>query len=238
MKSYKSEKEFLKNYDIHDFDVPLTSVDLCIFSIVDQSLKVLLVKRNDYPFKDRWALPGGFIDIAKDENLEVTASRKLEEKTAVKTHFLEQIESIGNIDRDPRGWSITVLYFALLSHSDAKISFEEEDVEWVHVKDVNDYDLAFDHHLLFFKAISRLQRKVSYTTLPMHILPKMFTLAQLQQAYEIIIGRDVEKKSFRRRIEASNLLFDTGEVQQDSGRPAKLYSMRKGCETHFYERSI
>ena len=237
MKSFKSEEEFLAEYDIHDFEVPLATVDLCIFSIVNQSLNVLLVKRSDYPFKDRWALPGGFVDIVNDQDLEVTATRKLEEKTGVKTHFLEQVESVGNIDRDPRGWSITVLYFALLSYSEAKLSFEE-DVEWVHVKDVQDYDLAFDHHLLFLKAMDRLQKKVSYTTLPIHILPKKFTLAQLQQAYEIIIGHPVEKKSFRRRIDSSNLLIDTGEVLQDGGRPAKLFSLRKGVEMHFYNRSI
>jgi len=237
MKLSKSEKEFIKNYDIHDYEIPLASVDLCIFSIFEQSLKILLVKRTEYPFKDRWTLPGGFVDIANDQDLESTATRKLEEKTSVKTHFLEQIESVGNRERDPRGWSITVLYFALLSNSEAEISLEE-DVQWVSVKEVQNYDLAFDHHDLFLKAMRRLQRKVSYTTLPMHILPKKFTLAQLQQAYEIIIDHKVEKKSFRRRIDASNLLVDTGDIQQDGGRPAKLYSMRKGSETHFYNRAI
>lgn len=235
MKSSKSEEDFLKTYNIHDFEIPLASVDLCIFSIIDQTLKVLLVKRPRFPFKDRWVLPGGFVDIAHDKDLEQTASRKLHEKTGVEAHFLEQIETVGSKDRDPRGWSMTVLYFALLANSEFSST---DEVQWVGVHEVEQYDLAFDHFLLFNKAIQRLRNKVSYTTLPMHILPKVFTLAQLQKAYEIIIDHKVEKKSFRRRIDAAKLLEETGDFKQDGGRPAKLYKMRDDSETHFYERSI
>ena len=237
MKSFKSEKDFLKNYHIHDYDIPLATVDLCIFSIVDQSLKVLLVNRAEYPFKDRWALPGGFIDVSKDVNLEATAIRKLKEKTGVSTPYVEQVETIGNKTRDPRGWSMTVLYFALLAHSTAKTG-DAGEVRWVSLAEAKKMDLGFDHLELINKGIERLRSKVSYSTLPMHILPSEFTLAELQKAYEIIMGRDVDKKAFRRRIDAAGLLVETGEMRQDGGRPAKLYKIKKNAETHFYNRSI
>ncbi|VAW74252.1 Nudix-related transcriptional regulator NrtR [hydrothermal vent metagenome] len=265
MKLSRSEKEFLKNYNIHEFDVPLASVDLCIFSIIDDSLKVLLIKRGDYPFKARWALPGGFVDTQQDKSLEATAIRKLKEKTGVKTPYVEQVETIGTGQRDPRGWSMTVLYFALLAAPNellqpqnpqlsAQLSTQlsaqsqqvqkpqvkgsQETIQWVSIQEAKDIPLAFDHLELLDKAIIRLRNKVSYTTLPIHILPKQFTLAELQKAYEIIMGRKVEKKSFRRRIDAADLLVETGELLQDGGRPAKLYYIKAGAETHFYNRTI
>jgi len=237
METFKSEKEFLTSYNIHDFDLPLTTVDLCIFSLLDQSLKLLLVRRSDYPYKDCWALPGGFVDIKQDMNLEVTAIRKLEQKTGVKTPYVEQVETFGNQTRDPRGWSMTVLYFALLANSDA-ITDSGEEVCWVTLAEAKKIELAFDHQDLIHKAIDRLRSKVSYSTLPMHILPATFTLAELQKAYEIIMDRSVDKKAFRRRIDSAKLLVETGEMRQDGGRPAKLFKLKKSAETHFYNRSI
>jgi len=112
-----SEKEFLKNYRIHDYDVPLSTVDMTIFSLVDGELNVLLVRRDNYPFKDTWALPGGFINLKKDGSIEAAAHRTLKEKTGLLSAYLEQIETIGSPKRDPRGWSLTVLYFALVDIS-------------------------------------------------------------------------------------------------------------------------
>jgi ADP-ribose pyrophosphatase YjhB (NUDIX family) len=239
MKTFKSEKEYLKNYNIHDYEVPLASVDLCIFSIVDQALKVLVVKRAEYPYIDRWALPGGFVDISKDQDLDNTAMRKLEEKTGVKTPYVEQIQTVGNNIRDPRGWSLTVLYFALIAQSEASSKTGPlEAIRWVTLREAEKLDLAFDHLVLLKKAIERLRNKVSYTTLPVHILPREFTLSDLQNAYEIIMNHAVDKKAFRRRIDAADLLIETGEARQDGGRPAKLYKLRKGSDMHFYNRSI
>ncbi len=252
MKLSTAEKDFLKSYNIHDFDIPLASVDLCIFSIIDDSLKVLIIKRSDYPFKNCWALPGGFVDTQEDKTLEATAIRKLREKTGVKTQYVEQVETIGTGRRDPRGWSMTVLYFALLANTKESLFSQEpllsqeliesveslEKLQWVSVQEAKNLPLAFDHSELLTKAIVRLRNKVSYTTLPIHILPKNFTLAALQKAYEIIMGRTVEKKSFRRRIDSAGLLVETGELLQDGGRPAKLYRIIPGAETYFYNRTI
>jgi ADP-ribose pyrophosphatase YjhB (NUDIX family) len=245
MKNYASEKEFLKHYNIHDYDLPLATVDLCIFTLEEEALKVLLVKRGDYPGKGRWALPGGFVDARQDQDLQATALRKLAEKTGVRTPYVEQIETIGNATRDPRGWSLTVLYFALVAHSETLAQTDAgeavkavEAVQWVAVPEALQRDLAFDHRRLLEKAVERLRSKVSYTTLPVHILPREFTLAELQNAYEVIMDREVDKKAFRRRIDAADLLAETGKSRQDGGRPAKLYRLRKGAEMHFYTRSI
>ena len=109
-----TDDEFLKSYSAKDYDAPLCSVDICVFAVEDDELKVLLVKRSAPPFKDRWALPGGFNNLNKDKSIEDTAFRKLFEKTGVRSPYLEQVKTIGNSKRDPRGWSVTVLYFALI----------------------------------------------------------------------------------------------------------------------------
>ena len=239
MKLSKSEKVYLENYDIHDFDIPLASVDLSIFTIENGELLVLLVKRAEHPYHGMWSLPGGFVDTQTDKDLEATAYRKLEQKTGIKTPYVEQIETIGNKTRDRRGWSMTVLYFALIPHIDTKKQTEVVDeAQWMSLKKATKLNLAFDHKELLNKAYERLRSKVSYSTLPMHILPREFTLADLQTAYEVILDRNVDKKAFRRRIDAADLLVETGKSRQDGGRPAKLYRIKKGGKTYFYNRSI
>jgi len=108
------EEDFLKSYNAKDYDAPLCSVDMAIFAVENEQLKVLLIKRDQHPHKGLWALPGGFSDLKRDSSIDATAHRKLAEKTGVQTPYLEQVESIGNATRDPRGWSVTLLYFALL----------------------------------------------------------------------------------------------------------------------------
>ena len=108
------EAEFLASYDIHDFDVPLTTVDVVVFTLLEEQLCVQLVHREQHPFLGYWALPGGFVDIEKDADLEATARRILATKTATVTPYLEQLGSFGDNVRDPRGWSATFVYFALV----------------------------------------------------------------------------------------------------------------------------
>ena len=234
-----SEQDYLASYDIHQFDVPLTTVDLCIFTLREDALQVLVVKRADFPFKDRWALPGGFIDVHQDADLEATARRILTAKTGVSSPYLEQMETIGNAHRDPRGWALTVVYFALVPVSRVKVQTSRvAEAKWAPVEAVEKWDLAFDHVDLLTKAVARLRSKVGYSTLPVHIMPETFTLGELQRAYEIIMGRKVDKKAFRRRIEASGLLEETGEMRRDKTRPAKIYRVKAGMQTFFYTRTI
>ena len=221
-----TDDEFLKSYNPKDYDAPLCTVDMCIFAVDEDELKVLLVKRSAPPFKDRWALPGGFPNLKIDTSVEETAFRKLFEKTGVKSPYLEQVGTVGNSSRDPRGWSVTVLYFALIDYlalPQKEIIDPQELSEWVPVVQAFEYGLAFDHEDLLKLAINRLRSKTRYAALPINLMPENFTLTELQNMFELILGLPLQKKSFRRRIETSGLLTETGEMRPTSRRPAALY---------------
>lgn len=236
-----TEKEFLKGYSIHDFDVPLTSVDMAIFTVRDGQLQVLLVKRAQHPALGQWALPGGFIDAQKDNTLDDTARRKLGEKTGVYAPYLEQVASFGSANRDPRGWSVTVSYFALIASDDISLSKDDssEEVTWVAIESVEkEFNLAFDHQAILKISYERLKSKVQYTSLPINLLPDEFTLTELQKIFEIILGVAVEKKSFRRRMNDADILQETGTMRTGSNRPAKLYRVKANGNNHFFARNI
>jgi len=235
------EEDFLRGYDPRVFERPNISVDTVIFTVLDGDLHILVVKRADHPFKDYWSLVGGFIDLQKDDNLEATARRKLEEKTGVKTPYLEQFETIGNKKRDPRGWSVTTVYFALIPNRDIQLQSGKGsvDTKWSRVKGgkVND-KLAFDHAEILARCTQRLRSKVLYTSLPVHLMPKDFTLGELQKVYEIIFGKKLDHKSFRRRIISADILEETGELRYEGKRPAHLYRNKESHQTHFFVRNI
>lgn len=238
---YNSEQEFLANYDPSLYNRPSSSVDTVIFTVFEGALQVLLVQRGDYPFKGKWALVGGFIDLEQDLTLEDTAKRKLAEKTGVKTPYLEQCITIGNKHRDPRGWSVTTVYFALLSYE--KITLQAgkgaSDLKWSPISQEGvAEDLAFDHHEILKLAIDRLRSKVLYTSLPAYLMPEKFTLRDLQTVYEIILDRQLEVKSFRRRMAKADILAETSQMRQDAKRPARLYRLKDNVETHFFLRNI
>ncbi|MCP4970554.1 MAG: NUDIX hydrolase [Arcobacter sp.] len=236
----QTEDEFLCDYDPTIFDRPNTLVDTVIFTVLDSHLQVLTVKRSNHPYKYNWSLVGGFIDINKDLDIEATAKRKLEEKTGVKTPYLEQYGSVGNANRDPRGWSVTNIYFALIPNHkvDLKIGEGAIDIKWSVISDDKVSDkLAFDHADILQGCIERLRSKVLYTSLPVHLMPKEFTLKELQTVYEIILDQKLEHKSFRRRILAVNILEETGKMSHERGRPAALYCA-KTKNTHFFIRNI
>lgn len=241
MTSPVSETTYLKSYNIHDFDVPLTSVDMAIFTVHEDRLKVLLTKRAHHPEMGKWALPGGFIDQIKDHSLSDTARRKLKEKTGVDTPYLEQVETFGSAKRDPRGWSVTVAYLALLPYESITLAKGEntESVIWVNLDEVEQNDtLAFDHNSILSICHERLKAKVQYTSLPVNLLPEAFTLTELQNIFEIILGKPTEKKSFRRRILDANILEETGDMKTGSNRPAKLYRVSENGEKHVFNRII
>jgi 8-oxo-dGTP diphosphatase len=236
-----SEKDYLAQYNIHAYDLPLVSVDVAIFTLLDGKLQVLLVKRAEHPYKGRWSLPGGFIDQQKDKDLQATALRKLVEKTGVKTPHLEQVMSLGNAKRDPRGWSVTALYMALIPHAPASAHIDTvADARWWPYESARAQSLAFDHAQLMEQARERLKAKSGYTLLPVYILNPPFTLTQLQQAFEELLETTIEKKSFRRRILAADLLNEAGEGLPEGGRgrTAVLYSPKKGSAEHAFVRSF
>jgi len=232
-----TEKQFLKTYNIHDFDIPLVSVDMAIFGVQDNELKVLLLKRDQHPCLNFWALPGGFVDLKLDKNIDNTASRKLKEKTGVKSPYLEQVESIGNAKRDSRGWSVTILYFALIDIEQSK-SRESESIKWVSVNEAIKLELAFDHKILIEKAIKRLQSKTAYTALPIELLPKEFTLTELQRIFEIILGRKLPLKSFRRRVLTAEVVEATGKSKVSGKRKAQLYRSTGKDRDYIFPRPL
>lgn len=240
-KKTQTEAEFLKTYDANAFERPNVSVDTVIFTVSAGQLQVLLVQREHHPCQGLWSLVGGFIDVQKDKALIDTAKRKLAEKTGVKTPYLEQFGSYGNKARDPRGWSVTTVYFALIPADSITLRSGQgaTDIKWATVKDGKVRDkLAFDHAQILSECTERLKSKVLYTSLPVHLMPEEFTLAELQKVYEIILGEKLEHKSFRRRILAADIIEETGRTKNTGRRPAMIYRKKKGEGTHFFVRNI
>lgn len=197
---------------------PAVTVDVVIFSLVEDDLKLLLVRRDRPPFQGRWGIPGGF--VYPDESLENAAARKLDEETGVKNVYLEQLYTFGGPQRDPRARVITVAYFALLPYN--IIRELDANARWFSMKTLP--ELAFDHSEIAQYALTRLRYKLEYTTVGFQLLPDVFTLSELQKAYEIILDEKLDKRNFRRKILAADILEETGKMKRDGeGRPAKLY---------------
>ncbi|GAA6138019.1 NUDIX domain-containing protein [Arenicella sp. 4NH20-0111] len=233
-----NEKEFLKNYDIHDFDVPLCTVDMSIFSLIDGELNVLLVHRDEHPSKGKWALPGGFIDLKKDKSTEAAAHRKLKEKTGLASGYLEQVETIGSPKRDPRGWSLTVLYYALVDISRVKLDDSDKPTQWWPLSKIKKEKLAFDHNALIDITMTRLHAKATYTALPIELMPKEFTLTELQTVFEMILGRSLQAKAFRNRVLTAGMVEETGNSKIAGKRPAKLFRSTKADRDTYFARPL
>jgi len=236
-----TEEAYLESFDLESIRRPMVTVDLVIFTIKNSLLHVLTLKRDGHPEKGKWSLPGGFLDIDCDESLEAAALRKLKEKTGVSTPYLEQLETIGNVKRDPRGWTVTVAYFALISVEDIRLKSRSatSDTRWVVVSDDLLRNLAFDHTPIFEHGLERLRNKVAYTALPVHLLPKAFTLTDLKTVFEIVMETTLEKSAFRRRIREADIVEPIpGEMRLGNFRPAQMYRVKKGCGVHFFQRTL
>jgi 8-oxo-dGTP diphosphatase len=229
----------------HDFPRPYTTVDVLIFTVLADALKVLLVQRpsdTDEPNPGLWALPGGFVDVDLDADLEACARRKLVEKTGVASPYLEQLGSWGSATRDPRGWSATHAYFALMPVDGVTLAkgANAADVAWFTVDDalLARKKLAFDHAAILRAGVERLRSKVEYTSLPAWLLSEPFTLPQLQRTYEIVLGRPVDKSGFRTRMMAADLLVEVGVVESDSNRPPMGYRLKDRDTPVFFPRTF
>ena len=210
----------------YEFPRPSLTVDCVIFGLDDSGLKVLLIQRGQAPFEGQWALPGGFVHM--DETIDEAARRELQEETGVSHVFLEQLYTFGAIKRDPRERVVTVSYYALVKLSDQRIraSTDARNAAWFAVDDLP--KLAFDHMGIFEMALSRLKNKVRYQPLGFELLPEKFTLTQLQKLYETILERELDKRNFRKKILAMDLLVELEEIEQDvAHRAARLYSFDK-----------
>jgi ADP-ribose pyrophosphatase YjhB (NUDIX family) len=221
---------------------PIASVDLAIFALSETGIDVLLMRRADDPFAGEWSLPGGWIRVDEDADLEAAARRVLKDKTGVETPYLEQLMSVGNAIRDPRGWSLSVAYFALMPReiADLNAGANAAAVDWWPViDDVVSVPLAFDHADLLGIAATRLRSKVEYSSLPAHMLPDHFTLGELQSVYERILGRRLDKSAFRKRVAEADFVEPVaGAMRRGSNRPAQLYRLRRRRSTVLFDRTI
>ena len=201
----------------------IVTVNLLIFTVEDGVIKLILIKRANNPFVGYWALPGGAIDIK--ESLDSAAKRVLLEETGVHDVYLEQLYTFGDPNRDPRERRVNVSYFALIPSENIRLHAAGKawEAKWTPVKKMP--KLAFDHKLIVEYGIDRLKSKMGYSNLAFGLLDKSFRLSELQKVYEIVLGRKLDKRNFRKKMLALNLLRATGRKEIDGAhRPAMLYS--------------
>lgn len=209
---------------------PMVSADVALFSVAENRLVVLLAQRAHKPEAQQWALPGAILKPDEDTDLHATACRALLEKVDVTVPHLAQVGAFSGSQRDPRGWSLSVLFYALLPSDQvqAVVKSRVEAVAWV---DANQPDcrLAFDHDEQLRTALQMLRDKVERHSLPLHLMTQRFTLTALQRTCEAVLGRALDKSVFRRRLKASEDLVELhDEFQAGSQRPAQLYRARDG----------
>ena len=271
-KKYNSEEEFLKDYDSSRFEKLSMTADILIFSISDEAtnnyrklskkhFSVLLVKRDDYPFKDKWCLPGGFVQI--DEDLEDAPKRILAKETNIHNIYLEQLYTFGSVNRDPRMRIISTSYMALIDKNRLNDKLRNN-ASWFNVSITEDNNivdiylengieeikfkikktlkelttdrykfevlendkLAFDHPLVILAGIERLKNKIEYTDIVFNMMPEYFTLGELQQVYEIILGKKLLDPAFRRII--ADKVEKTDKMKTGGGhRPSVLFKYKK-----------
>jgi 8-oxo-dGTP diphosphatase len=212
------------------------TVDIVIFTIRDRALQVLLVKRGVPPYVGQYAVPGGF--IREEESLEEAAKRELYEETGVRNVFLEQLYSLGDPRRDPRGRVITVAYYALISSEKLSLvaGADAAEAKWFPLNNLP--SLAFDHKQILGYAIERLRNKLEYTTVGFQLLPKRFTLSELQSVYEAILGRRLDKRNFRRKIALLGILKPLREWQRTGRKPAQLFRFASARFEKLKDRGI
>ncbi len=217
------------------------SADIVIFTVHEDELKVLLVNRAHDPFKDHWALPGGFRKIGIDKSLIDIANRRLVEETGAKANYLEQLYTFGDEKRDPRGWVTSVAYFALMPYDKVDLIAGDgvSETKWKSVQNRVPRKLAFDHGDIIKMALSRIQAKLEYSPIAAHLLGNEFTLPDMMAVYELIMGCKLDKTFFRRSIKKADFLIDTGKKSDKGFKKAVLYKMKKGVEKSlFFPRGL
>lgn len=221
-----------QNYTLINVECPSLTVDVATLTIKDKRLKTLLIQRSEPPFKDFWTLPGGFVGM--QESLEQAASRILKSKAGLEDVFLEQLYTFGHPERDPRTRVISVAYYALVPFEKLQrlknIALAElhsqESLRVVLQGQV--VQLGFDHQHILEVVLQRLRGKLMYTPVGFELLPGHFTLRELQEVHETILGQKLNKDSFRRRMLASGELEATGKMETGKEfRPAELYRRKE-----------
>ena len=228
----KHLKDDVSNYDSSIYEDPSVTIDFAVCSIIEAELKVNLIQRKYPPFRNYWAFPGGFLNVKKKQSLEETANRELEEETGLKNIYKEQLKTYGDVDRDPRKRIITVAYFALvpfdeLSSQVIKADDDARDVGWFSLRNLPE-KIAFDHRKILSDLLDRLVSKITYSPIAFKLLPKKFTWTELQNVYEIVLGKKLTAPNFRRKIKSMYQIRESDKfLHKGAGRPAKLLTLIK-----------
>ncbi|HLK27035.1 MAG TPA: NUDIX domain-containing protein [Puia sp.] len=205
------------------------AVDAIIFGYSkNDGVSVLLIQRKYEPFKNAWAIPGGF--VLEDESLEVAVRRELEEETGISVNFLEQLYTFGEPARDPRQRIISVSYFGLVKTSQyqqLKASTDAENAKWFSIKKIP--SLAFDHKQILLVAIERLRTKIRYQPIGFELLDKKFPFSDLEKLYTTLHDKEINRRNFSKKILSFDILEETGELSKPDGkgRPSKMYQFNQ-----------
>jgi 8-oxo-dGTP diphosphatase len=205
------------------------AVDAIVFGYSkNDGVSVLLIKRKYAPYKDSWAIPGGF--VLENESLEEAVKRELLEETGIKVSYLEQLYTFGDPKRDPRQRIVSIAYFALVKSSQfqqLKASTDAEEAQWFSIGKLP--QLAFDHKKILQTAIERVRAKIRYQPIGFELLDKKFPFADLEKLYAALLDRSIDRRNFTKKILSLDLLEDTGELAalSGAGRPSKIYQFNK-----------
>jgi 8-oxo-dGTP diphosphatase len=196
------------------------SVDCVIFGFENNELKVLLIRSDLEEFKDRWSLLGDL--IRPDENLDDASYRVLKERTGLDDVYLEQVHTFGNVYRHPAGRVITTAYYSLVNIKDYQLKLSDNQLHWHPVREIG--ALAFDHKEILDTCLKQLQQKIGEFPIVFNLLPDKFSLRELQNLYESILGTKLDRRNFRKKFFLMDWLVDVNELEQDvRHRPGRLY---------------
>lgn len=218
-----------------EYEMPKVMVDVVLLTVKDRRLHVALLRRNNpqEPFNGRYALVGGFIHVDEDSDADAAAARILKDKAGLESIYIEQLMTFSGKKRDPRGWSVSIAYMALVPLAQFEAA-DREDIKLVPADEVS--DLPFDHDLILQTALYRLRGKGAYSILPAMLLGETFTLGALHRVYEHVMGTEIDQSSFRRKVMELELIERTGGMSQEVGRPSKLFRLRQGA--HTFDRKL
>jgi 8-oxo-dGTP diphosphatase len=215
------------------------SIDCVLFGFDNGELKILLIERNEEPFKDWWALPGNL--VGENESVDQSASRILHELTGLSDIYMEQYFTFGEVNRHPQGRVITVAYYAMLRLGGDKalkpLTTYAKKAQWINVKELP--KLGFDHQHIFDKGLEKIKRRIKHLPIAFELLPEKFTLTQVQNVYELILGKKLDKRNFRKKILSFGVLKELDEKQKGvSFRAATLYKFDKRKYAKLFGKEI
>ncbi|MEJ0039150.1 MAG: NUDIX domain-containing protein [Gammaproteobacteria bacterium] len=218
---------------------PIVTVDIVLLTLVGNELNAALILRDREPHAGEWTLPGGWVHTDEDEDALASATRILKNKARLESPYLEQLQTFASRHRDIRGWSVSIAYYALVPTPQVD-DVKHEHLKWRAVDSIR--SLPFDHMEILRAAVSRMRSKTLYSSLPVHLMPRTFTLSELQRVYEQLLGGPLDKRSFRRRIEELDVVEPAlgDRLESQAHRPAQRYRVKRrfGKELAVAEKNL